>query len=151
MSPEVMAFIKKTGRKRDTKFDLTIEQIMEMDEYHKRGEISPLEEEQGRLYEEEMARVGKYAKMAEEMLKEENPIKYSALCSLQTLYGELGDLNDRALAMKEEHRANLKPPKGTSMEAYKARVQYEVEKRQEIEYRIYNEIILPFVMEGLEE
>ena len=37
------------------------------------------------------------------------------------------------------------------MEAYKARVQYAVEKRQEADYRVYNEIILPFVMEGLEE
>ena len=144
-------FIEKTGRTRSNKFDLTIEQIMEMDEYHKRGEISPLEEAQGKLYEEEIARVGKYGKMAENMLKEENPVKYWALSSLKTIYQELGDLNDRALAMKEEHRSNLKPPKGTDMEAYKARVQYEVEKRQEIEYRIYNEIILPFVMEGLEK
>ena len=135
---EVMKTIKPDHSK-----DLTIEQILEIEEYQKQGKMHPLMEGERSLMDirEELNR---YTLSVEDMLMTENFIKYLKLMAENQLEEQLLKLQKRIERRKKKFWKNYQAPRTDShMEAYNHRLQ----AQSEIEEIIYQEIVVPFVFD----
>ncbi len=123
-----------------TPYSFTIEEIMEIEEYHKQGKVHPLDVKYPSLTELKQ-RAGRYGKMAETYLKENNFPKYMIMRSHQTLWFNLVELAERIEKFRDEMFSQYNPPKTLD---YLTLANAMREHRQMVEERIYEEFIKPF-------
>ena len=127
----------------DDRYDLTIEQIMEIDEYHKQGKVHPLET----MYPsrtELRAQVGKYGLQAEEYMIYHNLPKWMKLRVKLILEEELIELEKRIEAFKEQRAEAYRQPKNAPLQE---KVLHRSMYQSETEELIFKELIVPFAMD----
>ncbi|MEG9430602.1 MAG: TnpV protein [Christensenellaceae bacterium] len=119
----------------------TVEQIMEMDEYHKQGKEHPLEANLP-SWTEQWASINKYGRQAMEYLQENNPPKYRHLVLTEHLLPMTLELQDRIEAFMEQRIESRPHP--TSVRSYQENCTMLTEYRSETERMIFTDFIVPF-------
>ncbi len=123
----------------ETGYELTIEQIMEIDEYHKQGKEHPLESKMPSI-KEMRAKIGRYGLQAEEYLMYHNYPKYTLLQARMTLEKELLAIDEKVETFRNKRIQEYIQPK----ESYLEKVNHLREYQMETEELIFEEIIKPF-------
>ena len=123
----------------ETGYELTIEQIMEIDEYHKQGKEHPLETKMPSIR-EMRAKIGRYGLQAEEYLMYNNYPKYTLLQARMTLEKELLAIDEKVEMFREKRIQEYIQPKATYLE----KVNHLREYQAETEEMIFEQIIKPF-------
>ncbi len=130
-----------------TPYSFTIEEIMEMDEYHKQGKVHPLDLKYPSLPELQQ-RAGRYGKMAVTYLRDNNFTKYMIMRSHQTLWFKAVELAEQIEQFANDMMAAYEAPKGTDFfEKARARRAYQ----NLIEERIFEEYIKPFAADDTDD
>ena len=143
MSKLVEVMKSSSAKKPNPIYDLTIEQLIEMDEYRARGEVHPLETSVPSRT-ELRAKVRKYGLQAEEYLQANNYAKYLKLSASLTLEEELIAIDEKVIAFQDKRMEEYRQP---NTESYIEAVNHLVAYNQETEERIFEEIIKPFAID----
>ena len=140
-----MKFVEmlRNKEKIEPKYTLTVEQLMEIDEYHKQGKEHPLESKYPSLT-ELRAQLNKYGREAEEYLMYHNFPKYMELRAKMILEEELIALQERITKFKDERTAAFRFPKNLT---FQERVTTARMYWSETEHLIFSELIVPFAMD----
>ena len=117
--------------------EFTVEQIMEMDEYHKQGKEHPLEAGLP-----SWEQINRYGRRAMEYLRENNPQKYFHLEQTMHLLPMTLELQDRIEAFKDQRIDTW--PKTKATQTYQENVAMHTAYRSETEQMIFEEFIVPF-------
>lgn len=125
-----------------SKYDLTIEELMEIDEYHKQGKIHPLETKYPSLN-DLRKQVGRYGLQAEEYLMSNNYSKYMRLRAQLILEEELIKIDKKVEKFMDDMIASYSQPKNAD---YIMKVNHRIQFQNEMQERIFEEIIKPFAL-----
>lgn len=139
----IEAIANPTGERIITKHDLTVEEIVAIEEYRKQGKVHPLEN----MYPsptELRAQVGRYGLRAEEYMIYHNFKKWLNLRVQGTLEEELIALEIRIEAFKEQRAEAYRQPKNAPLQE---KVLHRSMYQSETEELIFKELIVPFAMD----
>ena len=139
----IEAIANPTSERIITKHDLTVEQIVEIEEYRKQGKVHPLEN----MYPSPMElrkQIGKYGLQAEEYMTYHNFKKWLEMRAFGTLEEELIELEKRIEAFKEQRAEAYRQPKNAPLQE---KVLHRSMYQSETEELIFKKLIVPFAMD----